>query len=149
VEGVLNDPFDPALPPFSPPLPAALQAHLEAAVGEGCAANHFSHAKAAEAKLQDLINDDIAESEVAADQFGLFLAFAHDVLDRYGRFLTFPTLGRISRSDSSEQVTVIDPDRAPRSKAVIKSVRSVRPSSGAMAKGSSSAFRFLRRRNLL
>ncbi|MGH9216540.1 MAG: hypothetical protein ACRDZS_09820 [Acidimicrobiales bacterium] len=71
------------------PSPAALQSHLGAAVGPGCADNHCTHANAAEAQLERLIEDDRATPGVPADQFVLFLAFAHDVIDRYGRFLTF------------------------------------------------------------
>jgi endonuclease YncB( thermonuclease family) len=87
----LDDPFAaaPTLPSFSPALPAALRAHLDKCVGPGCADNHFAHAKAAETQLQDLITADITAAGIPADQFGLFLAFAHEVIDRYGRFLSF------------------------------------------------------------
>jgi endonuclease YncB( thermonuclease family) len=85
----LSDPFAPTLPAFSPALPGALRAHLDAAVGPGCAENHHALARAAETKFQDLVEADIAAAGIPADQFGLFLAFAHEVIDRYGRFLTF------------------------------------------------------------
>ncbi|MGH2687751.1 MAG: hypothetical protein ACRDKW_02950 [Actinomycetota bacterium] len=85
----LDAPFGPSLPPFSPPLPTALRAHLDRAVGDGCAANHFAHAKAGEEGLERLIQAEVDASGVAAGEFRLFLAFAHDVIDRYGRFLTF------------------------------------------------------------
>src|SRR4029450_1142602 len=53
------------------------------------AENHHALARAAEIKFQDLVEADIAAAGIPADQFGLFLAFAHEVIDRYGRFLTF------------------------------------------------------------
>src|SRR5688572_13468259 len=45
--------------------------------------------EAAETKFQDLVEADIAAAGIPADQFGLFLAFAHEVINRYERFLTF------------------------------------------------------------
>jgi hypothetical protein len=66
-----------------------LRAHLLGAVGSGCAANHFVHAKAAEAEFQDLIQADVDDSGGSVAEFGLFLAFAHDVIDRYSRLLAF------------------------------------------------------------
>jgi hypothetical protein len=45
--------------------------------------------EAAETKFQDLVEADIAAAGIPADQFGPFLAFAHEVINRYGRFLTF------------------------------------------------------------
>lgn len=68
----LSDPFAPTLPSFSPALPGALRAHLDAAVGPGCAENHHALARAAEAKFQDLVEADIAATGIPADQFGLF-----------------------------------------------------------------------------
>jgi hypothetical protein len=66
----LSDPFAPTLPSFSPALPDFLRAHLDAAVGPGCAENHHALARAAETKFQDLIEADIATAGIPADQFG-------------------------------------------------------------------------------
>jgi hypothetical protein len=87
--GFLDDPFAPGLPAFDPRLPDALRAHLLGAVGSGCAPTTFVHAKAAEAELQDLIQADVDDSGGSVAELGLFLAFAHDVIDRYGRLLAF------------------------------------------------------------
>jgi hypothetical protein len=45
MEGVLSDPFALTLPSFSPALPSALRAHLDAAGGPGCAENHHALAR--------------------------------------------------------------------------------------------------------
>ncbi len=86
-EAFLSNPFDPRwqLPDF----PQPLRDYLEARVGPGCAANHHRHAMIAQRGL---------EAEVEADQnrlghdnesFRFFLAFAHEVMDRYGRLLGY------------------------------------------------------------
>jgi hypothetical protein len=41
-----------------------------------------------------LVEADIAAAGIPADQFALFLAFAHEVIDRYGRFLDLPPTQR-------------------------------------------------------
>lgn len=83
----LADPFT-GQPPFQPALSPALKAHLVAATGAGCAANHHQHAKAAEATLTNRIDADL-KATPQDKTFGFFLAFGNDVLDRYGRLLCY------------------------------------------------------------
>jgi hypothetical protein len=85
----LTDPFARGLPLFDPPLPRQLRAFLEQKLGPGCAANHAKHAKPATDAFRAKVSKDVADSGLDNDSFLFFLAFAHDVLDRYGRFLTF------------------------------------------------------------
>ncbi|MCP9624691.1 hypothetical protein FOH10_16360 [Nocardia otitidiscaviarum] len=88
-EGFLTDPFAAGLPPFDPPLPAALEAGLRARTGPDCAANHIRHARAATKALEGLIETDRTASGANTADFRFFLAFAADIFDRYGRFLTY------------------------------------------------------------
>jgi len=85
----LDNPFARALPRFSPALPAELRSHLKRVVGPGCAANHAAHAKSAKERLQNLIKADQPPPVEPPDELDLFLAFADDVIDRYGRLLAF------------------------------------------------------------
>jgi hypothetical protein len=85
----LTDPFARGLPLFDPPLPRQLRAFLERKLGAGCAANHAKHAKPATEAFRAKVAKDMADSGLNEDSFLFFLLFAHDVLDRYGRFLTF------------------------------------------------------------
>lgn len=88
-EAFLTDPFAPGIPPFDPPLPAALEAHLRAHTGPTCAANHVRHASAATKALQEMVEKDRVDSGASLEDFRFFLAFAGDIFDRYGRFLTY------------------------------------------------------------
>src|SRR5262249_34361684 len=88
-EAVLADPFAANLPPFNPPLDAGLQAALQARVGPGTAANHFAHAKKAKDELVRQVKADQAVLGKSDEAFEFFLAFASDVIDRYGRLLAY------------------------------------------------------------
>jgi hypothetical protein len=88
-DAFLRDPFAAAWPPFDPPLPAGLRDRLAGLAGEGCAANHHAHAEAAEDALEALVAGDIAALGTTPADIVLFLAFAHEVMDRYGRFLCY------------------------------------------------------------
>ncbi len=86
----LTDPFAPALPPFDPPLDPGLKAHIAGRAGPGAAANHQAHALAAERALEEQVAKDLAE--LFADDleaFRFFYAFAHEVMDGYGRLLGY------------------------------------------------------------
>lgn len=94
----LADPFAPALGPFQPALIEELEQYLRTKTGPNAAANHYRLAKLAEAELETEVEADIAALGVTLDTFEFFLAFAHEVMDRYGRLLCF-----INRKDSSPQ----------------------------------------------
>ncbi|BAW08207.1 conserved hypothetical protein [Nocardia seriolae] len=85
----LTDPFAAGTPPFDPPLPAALQADLQTRLGPACAANHARHAQAAATALEGMVDKDRTDRGETLDAFRFFLAFATDVIDRYGRFLCY------------------------------------------------------------
>jgi hypothetical protein len=80
---------DPLAGPFNPPLSAGLAAYLAGRVGPGAAANHHRHAKAAERVLEATVTADLAELGQTPATFQFFLAFAHEVMDRYGRLLAY------------------------------------------------------------
>ncbi|WP_040805778.1 hypothetical protein [Nocardia concava] len=85
----LNDPFAAGTPPFDPPLAAPLLADLRARLGAGCAANHAKHAGVATKVLEGLVDKDRTDKGATLEDFRFFLAFATDVIDRYGRFLCY------------------------------------------------------------
>jgi len=85
----LTDPFAATLPPFVPALPPALVADLKARLGPNCAANHAAHALAATRELEKLAEADRTGAAETLETFKFFLAFAYDVIDRYGRFLGY------------------------------------------------------------
>ncbi|HEU4740333.1 MAG TPA: hypothetical protein VFS50_01895 [Meiothermus sp.] len=83
-ETFLSDPFGPDLK-----LPAGLKKHLEQSVGPGCATNHYTHARKAEVALEREVRADLKALGKTAATFNFFLVFAHETMDRYGRFLAF------------------------------------------------------------
>jgi hypothetical protein len=85
----LNDPFAAGLPAFDPPLPPLLVADLQARTGPTCAANHAHHATAATTAHEQFIENDRVQNNETLDSFRFFIAFAGDILDRYGRLLGF------------------------------------------------------------
>jgi endonuclease YncB( thermonuclease family) len=95
----LSDPFSPKYGEFDPPLPDVIRGHLAGRTGPGTAENHDRHARAAQAALRDMIDDDIQALAVDAASFRFFMAFAHEVMDGYGRLLCYlnrdqPTVNR-------------------------------------------------------
>jgi endonuclease YncB( thermonuclease family) len=85
----LADPFAASLPPFDPPIDAALQAHLAGRVGQGTAANHARHAERAHRGLEQHVGNDLEALGHSTEEFEFFLAFAGEVMDRYGRLLGY------------------------------------------------------------
>jgi endonuclease YncB( thermonuclease family) len=85
-ETFLQDPF---VEPFQPALSAGLEANLGSRTGHGAAANHYEHAAAAEDALEAAVSADMAALGQSEETFAFFLAFAYEVLDRYGRFLCY------------------------------------------------------------
>ncbi|MET7463042.1 hypothetical protein [Nonomuraea sp. NPDC005501] len=83
----LTDPFAKGLPELT--LRTALRANLTARLGPRAAANHAAHAAPATKALKDMVAADIAEQGLTEATFKLRLAFAHEILDRYGRLLCY------------------------------------------------------------
>jgi hypothetical protein len=92
----LDDPFAADLPPFEPALEDDLVQFLRGRTGQGTAANHYRLAKLAEDALEAEVAADMTELGATPATFAFFLAFAHEVIDRYGRLLGF-----INRDDPS------------------------------------------------
>ncbi len=93
----LEDPFAAEWRPFAEPLDGALRGHLASRLGADVAANHSRHAKAAERELEELVEQDLADQGVDREMFRFFLAFAGEVMDRYGRLLAF-----VNRDEADE-----------------------------------------------
>lgn len=104
-EQFLSDPFASDLPPFDPPLTVNLLQHLRARAGAGAALNHYRHATAAEDALEQAVLDDIQALGQTPEEFRFFLAFASEVMDRYGRLL-----GYINRQQASASQPAPRPD---------------------------------------
>jgi hypothetical protein len=85
----LDDPFADKLPPFEPPLQDGLRTHLQERVGHGTAENHAQHSDLARAGLVDEVKADMSTLGKSKDDFEFFLAFAHEVMDGYGRLLCY------------------------------------------------------------
>jgi len=85
----LLDPFADRYPPFEPPLDEGLIEHLRERAGEGAAENHARHADAAEDALEAETLSDLEALGQSEEEFRFFLAFAYEVMDRYGRFLCY------------------------------------------------------------
>jgi endonuclease YncB( thermonuclease family) len=83
----LTDPFAAGYPPLT--LRTALHADLLARVGAAAAANHARHAAPSTRALKGMISADLAEQGLTEETFKLRLAFAHEILDRYGRLLCY------------------------------------------------------------
>jgi endonuclease YncB( thermonuclease family) len=88
-EAFLADAFAPGLLAFNPPLADGLKAYLLTKLGPGCAANHDGLAKAAKARLRELVEQDIQALGLTKETFEFFMVFANDVMDRYGRLLGY------------------------------------------------------------
>jgi hypothetical protein len=74
---------------FNPALPAGLKAHLKNRMKADVTENHWKHATAATKGLADLLEEDRIALAISADKLSIFAAFAHEILDRYGRPLVF------------------------------------------------------------
>ncbi len=85
----LNDPFADAPEQFATSLGNGLLQHLQGATGQGCAANHAHHAEQAHRHLEQLVIQDMQTLVQNRTTFHFFMAFTHEIMDRYGRFLCF------------------------------------------------------------
>ncbi len=85
----LSNPFAESLPSFDPPLEPGLLDHLRSRTGNEAAANHHRHAQTTEVALETEMLEDIEALDQTEEEFRFFLAFAYEVMDRYGRFLCY------------------------------------------------------------
>ena len=88
-EVFLSKPLSTTFGKFKPTLASGLRKHLKEQVGPGCAANHYYHALAAQTALEYEILNDMTLLGASNESFEFYLAFSHEVLDRYGRMLCF------------------------------------------------------------
>lgn len=70
-------------------LRTALHNHLLGKLGPLAAANHATLSKPSTQALKDMVTQDITEQGHTNETFKLRLAFAHEILDRYGRLLCY------------------------------------------------------------
>ena len=70
-------------------LDQGLSNYLRSKIGIGPASNHYRHADAAQKALELEIANDMKELGLSKEDFQFFMAFAHDIMDRYGRLLGF------------------------------------------------------------
>lgn len=94
----LKNPFSTTLPPFRPTLSAGLADDLKNRIGPDAAQNQYDHAVAAQTALEEAILGDIAALKQTKETFQFFLAFAYEIMDRYGRFLGY--LNRLQPDDA-------------------------------------------------
>lgn len=92
-------------PAFDLPLEAGLVSHLQALGGPDGAGNHARLAAAAEGELENLVGGDLLSLGKTKEDFRFFLAFAGEVMDRYGRLLAYlhpdqPNTPAVQRLDS-------------------------------------------------
>lgn len=88
-EAFLTDPFAQGLRRFDPPIAPGLRNYLLQQLGPGVATNQRNHAEAAEDALEQEVVKDVQALSQSEDEFQFFLAFAHEIVDRYGRLLCF------------------------------------------------------------
>jgi endonuclease YncB( thermonuclease family) len=86
-EKFLTDPFAPAYPPLK--LEEALKKDLMKRLGPGAAKNHFEHARRAKEFLTGEVKTDEEALNCTDENFEFFLAFGHEIVDRYGRLLAY------------------------------------------------------------
>jgi endonuclease YncB( thermonuclease family) len=86
---VLADPFADTLPPFTKPLDGKLRAYLSGLASPELATNHARLGTAATRQLESTVEGDREAFGHTTDDFRFFLAFAGDVMDRYGRLLGY------------------------------------------------------------
>jgi endonuclease YncB( thermonuclease family) len=86
-EKYLSDPFKKW--PQESRLNPDLVHYLKAKIEPGVAMNHHRHATEAEDELEKEVSRDIEDLGQSEEEFRFFLAFAYEVMDRYGRLLCF------------------------------------------------------------
>lgn len=88
----LADPFSDKYPDsakFKSSLGGGLEDHLAPLLGPDCAKNHYKCAIEAQRTLEELILEEFKERTEAGKPYRFFMAFAHEIMDGYGRFLCY------------------------------------------------------------
>jgi endonuclease YncB( thermonuclease family) len=88
----LSDPFNAAYPDsqkYANQLGNKLVNYLKPKLNSQTALNHHKYAIAAQRELESIIEFDVNERIYEGERFKFFMAFAHEVMDRYGRFLCY------------------------------------------------------------
>ncbi len=88
----LDDPFRPEYPgsaEFRQALGDGLVKYLGVFLGSECAKNHCNMARMAQQALEEMIREEYAERAVEGKHYEFFMAFAHEVMDGYGRLLCY------------------------------------------------------------
>ena len=98
-EKFLENPFANDFPPFTPPLIKDLALHLQSKLKKRTAMNHFYHAQKAEDTLEEELKKDLHALHQSEKEFELFLVFAHEVMDPYGRLLCFINRNQVNEQD--------------------------------------------------
>jgi len=86
-ERYLSDPFTHW--PHESRLDKDLVDYLKAKIKPGVAINHYGHATQAEDELEKEVSKDLEDLGQSEEEFRFFLAFAYEIMDRYGRLLCF------------------------------------------------------------
>jgi endonuclease YncB( thermonuclease family) len=63
--------------------------YLRVKIKPGVAMNHYRHATEAEDELEKEVSRDLEDLGQSEEDFRFFLAFAYEIIDRYGRLLCF------------------------------------------------------------
>jgi endonuclease YncB( thermonuclease family) len=88
----LSHPFSSAYPDsqkYARQLGNKLVNYLKPKLNAHTASNHHKYAIAAQRELESIIEFDVNERISEVEKFRFFMAFAHEVIDRYGRFLCY------------------------------------------------------------
>jgi len=86
-ERYLRDPFTNW--PHESRLDEDLIDYLKAKIKPGVAMNQYRHATQAEDELEKEVSSDLEDLGQSEKEFQFFLAFAYEIMDRYGRLLCF------------------------------------------------------------
>jgi endonuclease YncB( thermonuclease family) len=86
-ERYLTDPFTHW--PHESRLDKDLIDYLKPKIKPGVALNHYRHATQAEDELEKEVSMDLEDLGQSGEDFQFFLAFAYEIMDRYGRLLCF------------------------------------------------------------
>jgi endonuclease YncB( thermonuclease family) len=86
-ERYLSNPFSNW--PEASPLNQDLVNDLKGRIKPGVAMNHYRHAAEAEDELEREVSRDLEDLGQSEEEFQFFLAFAYEIMDRYGRLLCF------------------------------------------------------------
>ena len=94
----LTDPF--ASKWQQPKMDQGLMNHLKQKMDQATAENHYRYAVSAEKDLESEVSKDIEKLGQTSDRFQFFLAFADEIMDSYGRLLSF--VNRYQTKETSE-----------------------------------------------